>query len=247
MTDLKSNSFSASSNHAANDSGAEQLASLHKMSTTAGLGSQDYVAINLPAVMALLVGFIGLLALLEPLFLFIPIIGVICGLFAVRQIKNSNGTQTGRPIAWAGLVLCGGVAAFVLTGFLIGNFRARADGRTIASIIDQLGQHVNAQQMDQAYALFAPSFTQRVSKQAFSDRWKELQSSKYYGIIEKIECNGIFHFSEDAITGQDTAVTLGVAALKGGGEDRLAIIFRQVGDKWLIDEIPRLFPLPATP
>src|SRR5688500_6367590 len=75
--------------------GDEALHKLHRMSRTAGLGTQEYVAINVAAVMTLLLGLVSALAMVTSLLLVIPLAGVVCGVIALYQIKDSNGTQTG--------------------------------------------------------------------------------------------------------------------------------------------------------
>src|SRR6185436_15279396 len=52
----------------------DPLAHLHKMSTTAGLGSQEYVAVNGMAVFALVLGLASGFALFDRLFLVIPLV-----------------------------------------------------------------------------------------------------------------------------------------------------------------------------
>src|SRR5213596_2432440 len=83
----------------------DPLAHLHKMSTTAGLGSGDYVAVNGAAVFALLLGLASALALLDELLLVIPLTGIIIAMVARRQIRQSNGTQTGRGLVALGVLL----------------------------------------------------------------------------------------------------------------------------------------------
>src|SRR5438105_4379840 len=83
----------------------DPIAHLHKMSTTAGLGSGDYVAVNPVAVFAALVGLASTLALADNVLLFIPLVGVVLAVLALWQIAHSNGTQTGRGIAWLGMIL----------------------------------------------------------------------------------------------------------------------------------------------
>src|SRR5438270_13041568 len=82
----------------------EHFAHLHKMSTTAGLGSGDYVAVNIPSVIAILLGIGSSLCLLDPYFLVVPLAGVICSIMALVQIQRSNKTQTGTLLAIGGLV-----------------------------------------------------------------------------------------------------------------------------------------------
>ena len=84
----------------------DPLERLHKMSRTAGVGTQDYVAVNSVSVAAMMLGIASALALLDRTLLIVPLAGVICAIVALRQIVHSGGTQTGRSLAWIGLVLC---------------------------------------------------------------------------------------------------------------------------------------------
>ena len=76
------------------------------MSTTAGITSQEYVAINIPAIMALVLGWPSVVAMLHvsgscwssPL-------AAIVTAFAPIAVRASNGTQTGRGFAIGGIVL----------------------------------------------------------------------------------------------------------------------------------------------
>src|SRR2546423_11097563 len=89
----------------------DPLASLHKMSTTAGLGTTDYVAINLLAVTAAVLGAASALVVMSDYFFVIPCAAIICAIIAIRQISGSAGTQTGRGIALAGALLAIGCSA----------------------------------------------------------------------------------------------------------------------------------------
>src|SRR5436309_1709781 len=89
---------------------ADPLASLHKMSTTAGLGSEDYVAINAVSIATLLLGLASGLALPFTVLLILPLAGIVCGVLALRQIHGSNGTQSGRAFAIIGLLFSLGMA-----------------------------------------------------------------------------------------------------------------------------------------
>ena len=148
----------------------DQLASLKKMSTTAGMGSQEYVAVNPLAVAALLLGVASLLVFVHDVLLLIPLAGVVCAIIAWRQIRNSNGTQTGRLMALAGLVLCAGHRR--LQARLEGHRRVvepRRQGRD-RRLVSQLGEHLSHEEYQAAYGLFTPRFQQRVSQQRFTAR-----------------------------------------------------------------------------
>src|SRR5436190_20115121 len=81
---------------AAAAAGDDHLAHLHKMTTTAGLGSSDYVAVNGTAVFALLVGVASALALMSEVLLILPLVAIVAAFVALSQIRHSNGTQTGK-------------------------------------------------------------------------------------------------------------------------------------------------------
>src|SRR3954469_19562554 len=98
MTDLRERN---SSDIASDD----PLAHLHKMSTTAGLGSTDYVAINPVAVAASLLGLASALVLLDLLLGVIPLLAIGCAVVSLIQISRSGGTQTGRKWAVLGILL----------------------------------------------------------------------------------------------------------------------------------------------
>ena len=87
--------------------------SLHKMSTTAGLGSADYVAINGTALATIILGIASAVVLFDNnLLLLIPLAAVVCGVLAFVQITQSNGTQTGKLLVVAGVLLALGFRRF---------------------------------------------------------------------------------------------------------------------------------------
>src|SRR5947207_11805007 len=92
------------------------LAQLHKMSTTAGVTNAGYVAVNHTAIAAVLLGLASALAFFGWLLLVVPVVGIIFAIVAIRQINDSSGTQTGRGLAYVGLLFClllGGGAIFM--------------------------------------------------------------------------------------------------------------------------------------
>jgi hypothetical protein len=120
--------------------GDDPLAHLHKMSTTAGLGTTDYVAVNGMSIVALILGVASSLSLFANELLVIPIVAVVLAIVAFFQIRDSNGTQTGKGLAAVGLVcalafvgLVGGRLMFQI----IGN---RSDEQAIDQLIAQLDQ-----------------------------------------------------------------------------------------------------------
>src|SRR5881394_820634 len=93
--------------------GPDPIAGLHKMSTTAGVGSQDYVATNNAAIVSVILGICTALAFLGIPFLIVGVAGIVSGIIALYQIRHSNGTQGGTGIAILGILLSLGIAGSV--------------------------------------------------------------------------------------------------------------------------------------
>src|SRR5688572_13217478 len=91
----------------------DPIAGLHKMSTTAGVGSQDYVAINNAAIISIILGLCTFLAFLGLPFLILGAAGIVFGIIAMVQIRHSNGTQGGAALAVMGILLSLGIAGTV--------------------------------------------------------------------------------------------------------------------------------------
>jgi hypothetical protein len=65
----------------------------------------EYKALSSAAVATLVLGILSLLAFLYPWFVVIPAAGLLCGIFALRQIRANQTELTGEPIAKAGILL----------------------------------------------------------------------------------------------------------------------------------------------
>jgi len=228
--------------------GDDPLAKLHKMSTTAGLGSGDYVAINLPAVVAAFLGLAGVLAKLSNILLLIPVLGVVCGIVALRQIAGSNGTQTGKGVALIGLVVSLLVSVWVIVPQVIDYSRTQTEQVEIAALVQSLGVHIKADELDQAYALFDANFRDLIPLDRFKARcgyFKSPQVVAVLGDFVSIEWNGRLIFETDTKT--DSPVASGVALVnfaKQTEPTRQDIFFHKVGAKWKISAIPTVFPFP---
>jgi hypothetical protein len=227
---------------------SDPLLHLHKMSTTAGLGSQDYVAVNVTAVIAVLFGLASLLAMASPVLLIFPIVGVALGVVALRQIKQSNGTQTGAGLAIAGLALSGIITAALLCyqGFQV--VQRRADQRALASLAQKYGELLDQRKFAEAYDLFDSDFQTRVSKQAFINQLTGIQSQPFVGPIDAIAWNGLAEFHSDE-AGTETADAMLKVHFKGfTDQSRIQAHFRRTGDgPWMIDNLPDQFPPVKSP
>src|SRR5215204_2886908 len=138
MTELKPNPPLSS----AEPAGDDPLARLHKMSTTAGLGTTDYVAVNGWAIGALILGALSFLSLLANELLVLPALALVFAVVAFVKINDSNGTQTGKGLAIGGVLLAMVFVALVGGRLVIQIFGNRSDERAINSVIANLNQHI---------------------------------------------------------------------------------------------------------
>lgn len=225
----------------------DSLRSLYKMSTTAGVGSQEYVAVNTLAIAAILLGLASALVLLGAVMLVIPALGILCGVAAWWQIRHSGGTQTGRLLAAAGIVLSV-VFAAVSGAEAWSQHTQHVEGQKhVAALIDQLSAEIGKPEQTQdwsaAYQLFDERFQQRVPLDAFVNRWKSLQNT--LGAIQKLTWNGAMPaFEQEPGTGQTVAVAMVLIDFKQNRpQGRENMIFRKVKEgQWKIEDFPILFP-----
>lgn len=223
------------------------LANLARMSTTAGVTNMDYVAVNHTAVAAILLGLASSLTFFGLILLPIAVIGLICGIVALRQINDSAGTQTGKTLAWGGILLSlalgGGAAGFDIKSRL----DLRQDARDMAATIRQIGQHIRARQYPQAYALFDQDFQDRWPLPEFQRVLDGIQNPGALGSIDVFEWNGVAPYFPrySSVRIGDMKVRIhfsGGKMAQQGLEDRYDAALRQVGDKWLVVNLPQFFP-----
>ena len=223
----------------------DPLTGLRKMSTTAGVGAGDYVAISPVAIVAALLGLASLLALLHEVFLVVPLAGVVCAVVAWRQVRNSNGTQTGVPLAAAGLALSVLIGGGVLGSKAVRGWTARSDEQAIAALIDQLGQGVSAGRYHDAYGLFSQRFRDRVKEEKFADTWDEVKKGAKAGNVRSMRWNGTgIEHVDDAGTGTRQAWAMMVVTFEQPIDPapRWPLLFAKVDGQWVIDDFPDLFP-----
>ncbi len=217
------------------------------MSTTAGLTTQEYVAVNAAAIAAILLGLASAFALLSPTFLVIPLLAIVCAVIAWRQITHSNGTQGGKILAATGLVLALAAGGFKVSQEITQRMRAIPQERQIAAIARQMGQWVAAEDWDPLWNLFSDRFkTQRIkiTREQFIQRWKDLQAP-FRGRVRSIKWNGVsMVFQTDARSGFPAAICMVIVDLENATPWRQPVIFRKIGDRWLIDDMPEVFPPP---
>jgi hypothetical protein len=217
---------------------ADHLSHLHKMSTTAGVTNQDYVAVNPLAVVAALLGLASGLAFFENLLLILPVLGVVFSIVAIRQINDSNGTQTGRGLAWGGLALSllfgGGVVAKEVTGAM----SVRDDERQINAVIVAMGEAVKSGRYADAYKLTDDEFQSKVKADEFQKTWEGVEQG--LGKLQFMEWNGVrpaFEKREGAML----AAAKARAKFAQTSEERFDVLLRKSGSDWKIVGLPAIF------
>jgi hypothetical protein len=230
---------------AGSSSDGDPLLHLHKMSTTAGLGTQEYVAVNVTSVVAVLFGLASLLAIASPVLLVFPIVGVGLSWIALRQVKHSSGTQTGRGLAILGLVLSGLIVTAIFAYQGLQAWHRSADNQALADLSQKYGELISAGKYAQAYDLFDSDFQTRVSKPQFVAQLGIIQGRPGVPPIDSVSWNGLAIYQTND-TGSETADSVIKVHFKGGdGDYRSEARFRRSeGGPWLIDSIPDHFPPP---
>jgi hypothetical protein len=221
---------------------ADPLRSLHKMSTTAGVGSQEYVAINLAAVWAVVLGLLSFLALLDNVLLIVPVIGTLFAIVALRQISQSAGTQAGRGIAAIALLLCVGFGGFTLAGQVHETREDRADRAAIAAQIEQLGRDVKDGKWESAYGRFSQEFRARVPQQKFADELGFLRKSQLYGDLTSTSWNE--HVRFEGAAGGEVRFAETVMLIrwdKSPDPLRLNTVLRRRGGQWYLEGLEGMF------
>ncbi len=224
----------------------DPLSHLHKMSTTAGLGSGEYVAVNGAAVFALLLGLASALTLLVEVLIVLPIAAVIVSILAWRQIAASNGTQTGKGLIALALLTALGFGGFVVAREATEGIRTRNDRQAINSTLVEFGDKIKAGDFDGAFAYFSPRFAQNIPRATFDERIKMFREGPVYGKLKGAEGNGLVEFAKDPNSSTEFATTkINLTFEKAPAPISDAVTLRKEGNKWLIESLPILFPSPS--
>jgi hypothetical protein len=225
-----------------NPSGADALSRLHKMSRTAGAGSQDYVAINAVAVTSVL------FALASPLvivfgwtLLIIPVTAIVLAIVAIRQVVGSNGTQTGKALAWISLLIAVGSSGFYLTQETLAITRSRSDEMQINTLIEQVGTDLSKQNFATAYGQFSTKFHETATLEAFSKKWLAFFASPFYGPVKSMTGNQNVGFDKEGDGTQIAATYAIIKREKVAQDERQLLRFRKVDGHWVIDQFGDYF------
>jgi hypothetical protein len=228
---------------------ADPFERLHKMSTTAGVGSGDYVAISGAAIAAVLLGVASLTVLFNtPLLMLIPLAGVTVAAVAWVQVGRSNGTLTGRGLVVIGLLLSAGLGLYqggVMAVAYAGSVSAR---RQVVQLIRDFGQDIVAERYKEAYARCDDQFHEKVSLPQFEGNWRMYRHNGNLGNLTGLDWNGLMTFETEVISGDRTAGGMVLLQFSGSTEAfRTGMFFRVVDGTWKIDAMPQLFAPPQQP
>jgi hypothetical protein len=222
---------------------------LHKMSTTAGLGSGDYVAINGTALTALLLGIASCLVLWGSyLFLVFPVASTFCAILAFRQISASNGTHTGKGLALLGLLLALGMGGGFTGHSVLESIRNGKEEQDVLALIQQFGNDIRDSKYEQAYDLCDSRFQEAVARPFFIETWKQANGSSIRGGITGVTSNGLLKFEDDPVTSQRQASGIILISFeKIPARERQGVVFARIDGNWRIDQMPDVFPAQGTP
>lgn len=245
MQDVQSNSQLNQASSGPNGDGApDPLAKLYRMSTTAGVGTQEYVAINPTAIAALLLGFGSIVVLLSNILFVIPVVGVICAIIGIVQVRRSNQTQTGLGLAVFGLLLCVGVSAARVGYQAISRSHMLADQNQIGQVLHEFGQAIGAEQYEKAYQLCDDRFRERVPLATFANTFHQFRNVGPIGGVRSIEWNHQSMAFEDQ-PGTDNAYGQAMVFYqfeKDPTPRRLPMGFEKADGVWRINDIEMIFP-----
>ena len=225
----------------------DNLSKLHRMSRTAGLGSTDYAAVNVAAVMTAVLGVASFLAVVSPIFLIIPVVGVVIGIIAIRQVHGSSGTQTGMTLAILGLIACGLFSGFTGYKTYAKDQERKADEAALVSLVDQFGQAVAKEDYAAAYQLLDARFRDRVPATQFEKFFVE-RMKPYTGAIKGFKSSGLFIIDQAA---DDAGIRMAqgstMVSVEKTAEIRLDVTYRLAAGKWQIFNLGEWFPAQQGP
>lgn len=218
----------------------DPLAGLHKMSTTAGVGTQDYVAISNLAILAAILGLLSSLTFWSEWLLLASGLGMVCAVAALYYIRHSNGTQTGKGLAWLGLVLSVGLGGGSVGLQVWQHISHEPDRKAAEKVIAQLQQAVLEAQSTNSREPLIKAYDELFSLD-FKQVWpptkdekgnfipvKYLERWSQWGPIEAIKSSGLFEFfDQNEVPLVATTVLVKFQNSKGGqggdGYDRFTV------------------------
>ncbi|MEL7237548.1 MAG: DUF4190 domain-containing protein [Planctomycetota bacterium] len=210
----------------ATSSSTDGIAGLKAMSTTAGLtapGADSYRAVNPFAVAAIVTGVLTVGGLLHPVFLALPVLGVLLAIVAVVQIQRSRGTQAGVGLACIGLALSVGLGGFLIYRQQQAQQLERQYVTEVQTYANVFGDAVTAGDMTQAYAMTSEGFRQAVPFPQFERFFTGIRGSADgpFGLLTSVETNDRVAIVRSAGAGQAEARGVLTFTLMKDGEEQV--------------------------
>ena len=225
---------------------SDPLSTLHRMSTTAGASSQEYVAVNLMAVAALALGLASALVLLTDVLLVIPLAALASGILALRQIRRSSGTQTGRVLVVLGMLIGLGFGTFIGVRAVREYNLTRHEQAAIETVVGDLGQRITAKDFAGTLGLFSDGFLTRkkITPEIFAQVWRRSTQSEAYGNVTAVSISRVVLSPREGQRQRGAGSMLIITFERSEQPLRREIVFRKMNDRWKIDDIPMIFPSP---
>jgi hypothetical protein len=223
------------------------VSGLFHMSRTAGVGLQDYAAINVLAVTGLLLGVASFLAVIVPdtlAILIVPLAAAVVSVLAFVQVRRSNGTQTGKFLAIGGLALAILFAGIHVYGYAKTASTERQWTAELNQLVAKLRPAGTTQGAEGAYPLFDDRFREQVTAETFAR-----QMQPRMRVVEKIRVGDLVVYTTDesGVVNAQTLLLLSGTGHSPEGEARPfsveePIEFRKpVGQPWQIHGITGWF------
>ena len=223
------------------------IAGLTKMSTTAGVGLQEYRALSPPAVAALVCGLASWLAALHPLLLLVPLAAVVLGGLAAAQIGGSRGTRGGMPLAMLGLVLGAGFLGYVGVGEIAQRSRDAGYRDEINRLVADFGNDLVAGDYRAAYDLTSDGFRREFSYKIFHDSLSQLPlveqvGRRQYGDYTGTRTNGLAEITPATGAGRVSGQAMLIVTTQNSEPIRQPVLVTRTPDGWRIVEFGVWFP-----
>lgn len=226
------------------------MRSLYRMSRTAGVGNQDYAAVNVLAVIGALLGVASFLVLIfndAPLMLALPLIGIVVSAVAFWQIRRSNGTQTGGLAAVAGILFAGFFLGVNVYGRATQVASDRRHETALRTLVGEFEANLLARETRKAYDQFDTRFQDGVSFESFDRTMRYYVENRFNGRpIVSIELGDRVFVNTD-----ENGITTAAALLRILGDGKTpdgrpyqvdeGVDFRLVDGVWKIRAIPNWF------
>ncbi len=216
---------------------------LYHMSTTAGLGSGDYVAINNVAVVAILMAGLSFLAITSDYLLVLPLVGVILASIAIWQIHGSNGTQGGKWLAILGLLVSLGFGGAVGVRSFVDSRRLAADTADISKLLETFSTQLTKQEFKSLYGMFTERFQTRVPEARFDDTFRALLATGGKAGILEMNWNQKLEVVDRGQIDIARAVWRFVFSMAQPPFGAEVVLVKSNGT-WRIEDMPQLFQPP---